>query len=98
MRTQIIARSCNARPSATAAARRYAERTRAAKLAFIEQPLGPHDLVGLKALAGATKTPIGMDESIHSLADIDVVKRAGAKGVSLKLIKLSGFREAFAAG
>ena len=81
-----------------AAARRYAERTRDAKLAFIEQPLGPHDLVGLKALAGATKTPIGMDESIHSLADIDVVKRAGAKGVSLKLIKLSGFREAFAAG
>src|SRR5436305_7698125 len=55
-----------------AAARRYAERTRDAKLAFIEQPLGPHDLAGLKALTRATKTPIGMDESIHSLADIDV--------------------------
>jgi muconate cycloisomerase len=81
-----------------AAARRYAERTRDAKLAFIEQPLGPHDLAGLKVLARATKTPIGMDESIHSLADIDAVKRAGAKGVSLKLIKLSGFREAYAAG
>ena len=39
-----------------------------------------------------------MDESIHSLADIEAVKRAGAKGVSLKLIKLGGFREAFAAG
>jgi len=39
-----------------------------------------------------------MDESIHSLADIEAVKRAGAKGISLKLIKLGGFRGAFAAG
>ena len=81
-----------------AAARRYAERTRDAKLAFIEQPLGADDLAGLKALARASRTPIGMDESIQSLADIAAVKRAGAKGVSLKLIKLGGFRAAVAAG
>src|SRR5947209_8393695 len=81
-----------------AAARRYAERTRDAKLAFIEQPLPVGDVAGLKVLARAIKTPIGMDESIHSLADIEAVRRAGAKGVSLKLIKLGGFREAFAAG
>jgi muconate cycloisomerase len=81
-----------------AAARRYIERTREAKLAFVEQPLGADDLAGLKALARVAKTPIGMDESIHSPADIEAVKRAGAKGVSLKLIKLGGFREAFAAG
>ena len=81
-----------------AAARRYAERTRDADLMFIEQPLPADDVAGLKALARATKTPIGMDESIQSLADIDAVKRAGAKGVSLKLIKLGGFRDAIAAG
>jgi muconate cycloisomerase len=81
-----------------AAAQRYAERTRDVNLAFIEQPLSAHDLDGLKALVRSSKTPIGMDESIHSLADIDAVKRAGAKGVSLKLIKLGGFREAFTAG
>jgi len=81
-----------------AAARRYAERTREARLAFIEQPLGADDLAGLKRLAAATKTPIGMDESIRSLADIRAAKRAGAKGASLKFIKLGGFREAFAAG
>jgi muconate cycloisomerase len=81
-----------------AAARRYIERTRDAKLAFIEQPLGAYDLAGLKALARGAKTPIGMDEGIHSSADIEAVKRAGAKGVSLKLIKLGGFREAVAAG
>jgi L-alanine-DL-glutamate epimerase-like enolase superfamily enzyme len=81
-----------------ATARRYMERTRDANLAFVEQPLGADDLAGLKALARATRTPIGMDESIHSLADIEATKRAGAKGVSLKFIKLGGFREAFAAG
>jgi muconate cycloisomerase len=81
-----------------AAAERYAERTREADLAFIEQPLPADDLAGLKALARATKTPIGMDETIQSLADIEAVKRAGVKGVSLKLIKLGGFREALAAG
>ena len=81
-----------------AAAKRYAERTLEANLAFIEQPLPADDLAGLKALARATKTPIGMDETIQSLADIESVKRAGAKGVSLKLIKLGGFREALAAG
>jgi muconate cycloisomerase len=81
-----------------ATARRYMERTRDAKLAFVEQPLGADDLAGLKALARATKTSIGMDESIQSLADIEAVKRAGARGVSLKLIKLGGFREAISAG
>jgi muconate cycloisomerase len=81
-----------------AAAKRYAERTREANLAFIEQPLPADDFASLRALVRATRTPIGMDESIHSLADIESVKRAGAKGVSLKLIKLGDFREAFAAG
>jgi len=81
-----------------AAARRYAEQTRDAALAFIEQPLPADDLAGLKALARTSRTPIGMDESIQSLADIAAVKRAGAKGISLKLIKLGGFREAIAAG
>jgi muconate cycloisomerase len=81
-----------------AAAKRYATGTRDAKLLFIEQPLPAEDLAGLKSLARASKTSIGMDESIHSLADIEAVKRAGAKGISLKFIKLGGFREAYAAG
>src|ERR1043165_7727155 len=38
-----------------AAARRYAERTGEAKLAFIEQPLAADDLAGLKALARSIK-------------------------------------------
>jgi muconate cycloisomerase len=81
-----------------AAARRYAAGTRDVGLAFIEQPLAAHDLAGLRHLAQETTTPIGMDESIQSQADIVGVKYAGAKGVSLKLIKLGGLREAIAAG
>ena len=80
-----------------AAARRYVERTRATKLLFVEQPLAADDFVGVKALARA-RVPIGLDESIHALSDIEATRRAGAKGVSLKLIKLGGLRDAFAAG
>ena len=79
-----------------ASAKRYVERTRAARLAFIEQPLPHDDLAGLKALA-KLRTPIGVDESIHSLADVTANARAGAAGVSLKLIKLGGFTTAYEA-
>jgi muconate cycloisomerase len=77
-------------------AKRYVERTRAAKLAFIEQPLPHDDLVGLKALS-RLRVPIGVDESIHSLADVTANARAGAAGASLKLIKLGGFTTAYEA-
>ena len=42
--------------------------------------------------------PIGIDEGIHSLADIATSARAGAGGVSLKLIKLGGITAALEAG
>jgi muconate cycloisomerase len=77
-------------------AKRYVERTRAAKLMFIEQPLPPDDLAGLKALA-RSRIPIGIDEGIHAVADIAALARAGARGVSLKLIKLGGLGAALAA-
>ena len=77
-------------------AKRYVERTRAAKLAFIEQPLPHDDLAGLKALA-RLRLPIGVDEGLHSLADVTANARAGAAGVSLKLIKLGGFTTAYEA-
>jgi muconate cycloisomerase len=42
--------------------------------------------------------PIGIDEGIHSLGDIETNARAGAGGVSLKLIKLGGIVNAVEAG
>jgi muconate cycloisomerase len=77
-------------------ARRYLDRTRDAKLMFIEQPLPPDDLAGLKTLA-RSRLAIGVDEGIHSLADIGAHARAGARGVSLKLIKLGGLTTALEA-
>jgi muconate cycloisomerase len=81
-----------------AAARTYIEKTRKAGLMFVEQPLAHDDLTGLRALTKATKVPIGIDEGIHSLADIEANARAGAGGVSLKLIKLGGIVTAIEAG
>src|SRR6185436_4694625 len=81
-----------------AAARTYAEKTRKAGLLFVEQPLAYDDIEGLRKLTRATKVPIGIDEGIHSLADIGASARAGAGGVSLKLIKLGGITAALEAG
>lgn len=80
-----------------AAARRYTEATREAELLFLEQPLPPDDLAGLAALARTCPIPIGTDEGIHSLADIESHALHGAAGVSLKLIKLGGIAAALEA-
>jgi muconate cycloisomerase len=65
---------------------------------FLEQPLPPDDLTSLKALARASRIPIGVDEGIHALSDIATQGRAGAGGISLKLIKLGGLAAALEAG
>jgi len=80
-----------------AAARRYLDATREADLQFLEQPLDPADLRGLAALARSCAVPIGADEGIHSLADIERQARRGLAGVSLKLIKLGGMSAALEA-
>jgi muconate cycloisomerase len=80
------------------AARRYAEATRAAHLLFLEQPLGHADMKGLAALARVAPLPIGADEGIHAIADVEAHARVGAGGVSLKLIKLGGIAAAIEAG
>src|SRR3954462_6077786 len=79
-------------------ARSYVEKTRKARLMFVEQPLAYDDVEGLKKLARSTKVPIGVDEGIHSFADITTSANAGAGGVSLKLIKLGGIMAAIEAG
>jgi muconate cycloisomerase len=81
-----------------AAARSYVEKTRKARLMFVEQPLAHDDVEGLKKLARGTRVPIGVDEGIHSFADIATTAKAGAGGVSLKLIKLGGIIAAIEAG
>ena len=78
-------------------ARRYLEGVRDAGLIFVEQPLGYDDLGALARLARIAPMPLGADEGIHSLADIEAHARCGAGGVSLKLIKLGGMSAAMEA-
>jgi muconate cycloisomerase len=79
------------------AAQRYVAATREVGLLFLEQPLDSTDLSGLQTLARGSPTAIGADEGIHSLHDVEAHSRAGARGLSLKLIKLGGFDEALRA-
>jgi muconate cycloisomerase len=78
-------------------ARRYVDGARAGRLKFVEQPLAHDDLDGLAQLTRVSPTPIGADEGIHALADIETHQRCGAGGVSLKLIKLGGISAALEA-
>jgi muconate cycloisomerase len=80
------------------AARNYVKKTKKARLMFVEQPLAYDDIEGLRKLTHGTRVPIGVDEAIHSLGDIVTNAKAGAGGVSLKLIKLGGITAAIEAG
>jgi L-alanine-DL-glutamate epimerase-like enolase superfamily enzyme len=77
----------------------FAQGAEGAGLDFIEQPVDGRDLEGMAAAAQATRVPIGADEGIHSLADIDRHHALGAaRGASLKTIKLGGLAGVLAAG
>ncbi len=68
-------------------------------LDFLEQPVRGADLEGMARVAAASRIPIGVDEGVHSLADIERHHAAGAaRGVSLKTIKLGGLGAAYRAG
>jgi muconate cycloisomerase len=78
---------------------RFAQGAQAAGLDFIEQPVMGHDLDGMAEVARATPVPVGTDEGIHSLADIErhhALK--AARGASLKTIKLGGLGQVMTAG
>lgn len=71
----------------------------AAGLTFIEQPVAYHDLDGMAAVAAATSVPIGTDEGVHSLEDIEKHHaHKAARGASLKTIKLGGLTAVMQAG
>lgn len=76
-----------------AEALRYLHSVGDASLDFFEQPINARDLSGMARVAAATRVPIGVDEGIHSIEDIERHRAAkAASGVSLKAIKLGGLR------
>jgi L-alanine-DL-glutamate epimerase-like enolase superfamily enzyme len=77
----------------------FAAGAEAAGLDFIEQPVDARDLDGMAAVARATRVPIGADEGIHGLNDIEHHHALGAaRGASLKTIKLGGLAGVMTAG
>jgi L-alanine-DL-glutamate epimerase-like enolase superfamily enzyme len=60
---------------------------------FIEQPLPPHDLEGLRFVRDRSPLPVVADESCVTASDVP--RLAGVvDGVNLKLAKCGGLREA----
>jgi L-alanine-DL-glutamate epimerase-like enolase superfamily enzyme len=81
------------------AAVRYVRAVADCGLGFFEQPVAAPDLAGMARVAAASNVPIGADEGIHSLDDIERHhQRQAARGVSLKAIKLGGLRALLDAG
>ena len=76
----------------------FARRAGDAGLDFFEQPVRGHDIDAMRACAEAASIPIGADEGLHGLADIERHHQQGAaSGGSLKLIKLGGAFQVMAA-
>lgn len=70
---------------------RFARGAEAAGLDFIEQPVAWKDVESMALVAAATTVPVGTDEGVHSLEDIERHHRMlAARGASLKTIKLGG--------
>jgi len=60
---------------------------------FVEQPIPPGDIAGLRRIRAAVSLPIFVDESVTTSADIPAL--AGAvDGINIKLGKSGGLREA----
>lgn len=76
----------------------FARRAGDVGLDFFEQPVRGHDIDAMRACADAASIPIGADEGLHGLDDIQHHHdRGAAAGGSLKLIKLGGAFQVIAA-
>lgn len=85
-------------------ARRQLDKLKAFDLAYIEQPLVLHDLLGHAELRQVQSTPVALDESAYTLGDIGNIVRMGAADVILldpheegglwQCIKAAGIAEA----
>ncbi len=66
-------------------------------LLMIEQPLGHDDIYQHSQLAAQLKTPLCLDESLHSLSDVQVAAQLGAcRIVNLKPQRVGGLLNALA--
>lgn len=60
---------------------------------FVEQPVQPHDLAGLKLIRQNVNVPIFADESCVTVKDIPLIADC-VDGINIKLMKCGGLRQA----
>ena len=66
------------------------------ELELIEQPTAKEDIGGMGIVQAFTQTPIVADESVQTIEDVEVLAKAGVKGINLKLMKAGGLTPAVA--
>jgi muconate cycloisomerase len=77
----------------------FSRGARRAGLDFIEQLVSADDLEGMQAIVRAGEVPVGADEGIHSISDLERHHDLkAAHGGSLKILKLGGVAEVLKAG
>ncbi len=59
-------------------------------LELIEQPVAKDDFAGMGYVQAHTPLPVVADESVRTLADVEVLAAAGVAGINLKLQKAGG--------
>jgi muconate cycloisomerase len=69
------------------------DRLTAEGLTMVEQPVPPTDLEGMAAVNKSVTPMVLADQSVNAPADVEKIAKAGAaRAVSIKLLKLGGFR------
>ncbi len=62
---------------------------------LVEQPVGAHDLAGMKYVTSRVQTPILADESVFSAQDaVTIIQEGAADLINIKLMKTGGIHEA----
>jgi muconate cycloisomerase len=78
---------------------RFVRGAKGAGLDFVEQPVRAEDVESMRLAAAAGGAPVGADEGIHSLSDLERHHQLGAaQGASLKIIKLGGLQAVMQTG
>jgi L-alanine-DL-glutamate epimerase-like enolase superfamily enzyme len=63
-------------------------------LAFIEQPVPKDEIEAMGRVQAAVNIPVVADESVQTLANVELLAAVGVQGINLKLMKLGGLATA----
>ncbi len=73
------------------------DRISSVTIEYLEQPLPPSDLAAMGRLSNAYQTPIALDESVATLAQLTAVLKAGWAGIVVVKPAIAGYPQALQA-